>query len=128
MSDLEGRLKAESERYISLLERLGERLSRSLPADVNTKGTPSRDWARSFANYDKGMRGMLAEQRERVKLKLAAGKAGQAPLSDEEYEAGMRELALEALSQLPEQELRAALAARGVDATELARSGDTESD
>ena len=114
-SSFEGRLKAESEKYLSLLEKLGERLTRSINSDVNAHGTPSRDFARSFGHYSGGVRGMLAEQRERVKLKLLAGKAGQAPLSDEEYEAELRQLAIEAVRELPERELQAELTRRGIE-------------
>lgn len=114
MADFEGRLKAESERYMALLERLGAKLTATLPSDVNEFGTPSRDWARSFGHYSGGVRGMLAEQRERVKLKLLAGKAGQAPLTDEEYESELRQLAIEAVRELPERELQEELVRRGV--------------
>lgn len=124
--DFEGRLRAESERYMTLLESLGAKLTRSLPADVNDAGTPSRDWARSFGHYSGGVRGLLAEQRERTRLKLLAGKAGMPQLSDEEYEAELKQLALEAVRELPERELAAELARRGVTAEQLAvsESGD----
>lgn len=117
--DFESRLKAESERYLSLLESLGAKLTRTLPLDVNSSGTPSRDWARSFGHYSGGIRGMLAEQRERAKLKLLAGKTGQTPLTDEEYEQEMRQLAIEAVRELPEQELQAELERRGVKPEDL---------
>ena len=112
--DFEGRLRAESERYMDLLERLGAKLSRTLEADVNEHGTPSRDWARSYGNYSQGLRGLLEEQRERIKLRLMAGKMGQAPLTDEEYEAGLRELALERVKELSTADLAGELAARGL--------------
>lgn len=113
MADFEGRLKAESERYMALLEKLGEKLTRTLAVDCNDAGTPSRDWARSFGHYSGGIRGMLGEQRERVKLQIMAGKAGQVPMSDDELEQGIKQLQLEAVRELPEQELRAELERRG---------------
>ena len=113
-SDFEGRLKSESERFLRLLETLGEKLKRTLVTDCNEGGSPSRDWARSFGHYSQGVRGLLDEQRERVKLKLMAGKVGQAPLTDEEYEAGLRELGLEHVKQLSTADLAAELAARGL--------------
>lgn len=119
MSDFEGRLKAESTRYLALLEKLGEKLSKAIDTDVNEEGTPSRDFARVFGHYSGGVRGLLGEQRERLKLQLLADKAGQRPLSDEEYEAGLRSLALEAVKQLPEAELRAELEARGIEVPEV---------
>lgn len=114
MADFEGRLKAEAERYLTLLEKLGAKLERSLPVDCNDAGTPSRDWMRGFGGYSTGTRGMLAEQRERVKLQILAGKAGQVPMTDEELSEGLRQLQLEAVRELPEQELRAELERRGV--------------
>jgi hypothetical protein len=119
-ADFDGRLKAESLRYMALLERLGAKLTGSLAADCNDVGTPSRDWARSFGHYSGGVRGLLGEQRERAKLKLLAGKAGQQPLSDEEYEAELRQLAIETVRELPESELQAELARRGVTPGDLA--------
>lgn len=124
--DFEGRLRAESERYMTLLERLGEKLTSSLPDDCNDNGTPSRDWARSFGHYSGGLRGLLAEQRERAKLKILAGRAGMPALSDEEYDAEMRALGLEAVRELPEQELRAALAERGITDEELRVADDPD--
>lgn len=99
---------------MTLLEDLGRRLRVSIDSDVNEHGTPSRDFARSFGHYSQGVRGMLAEQRERVKLQIMAGKTGQAPITDDELEAGIRQLQLEAVRELPEQELRTELERRGV--------------
>jgi len=117
--DLETRLRAQSERYLGILERLGQRLLETLTVDVNEAGSPTRDWNRSMANYSKGMQGLLAEQRERTKLKLLAGKAGQVPLTDEEYEAEMAQLGLQAVRELPAEQLRAELERRGVRVLEV---------
>lgn len=125
MADFEGRLKAESERYLSLLEKLGERLTRTMPVDCNSAGTPSRDWARSFNGYSQGVRGMLGEQRERAKLKILAGKVGQVPLTDEEYERELKQLALEAVRELPEQELTAELQRRGIELPVITEDDDS---
>lgn len=124
MADFEGRLKAEAERYLGLLERLGAKLERTLPVDCNDAGTPSRDWARSFGHYSQGTRGMLAEQRERVKLQILAGKAGQSPMTDEELDRGLQLLQLEAVREMPEQELRAELVRRGVPIDSLSTEPD----
>ena len=114
MSEFEGRLKAESERYMTLLEELGAKLKASIDLDCNESGTPSRDWARSFGRYDQGLRGLLSEQRERTKIKLLAGKAGMPALDDAEYERELRELGLDAVKQLSTADLAAELAARGL--------------
>lgn len=112
-------MRAQSERYLGILERLGQRLLETLTVDVNEAGSPTRDWNRSMANYSKGMQGLLAEQRERTKLKLLAGKAGQVPLTDEEYEAEMAQLGLQAVRELPAEQLRAELERRGVRVLEV---------
>ena len=52
---------------------------------------------------------LLREQRERAKL--VAGK-GAVAISDEDYQAGIRELVAEAVRTMPEAELRELLAAR----------------
>jgi len=123
-SDLETRLRAQSERYLGILERLGQRLMETMSVDVNEAGTPTRDYNRSLANYSKGMLGLLAEQRERTKLKLLAGKAGQVPLTDEEYEAEMAQLGLQAVRELPAEQLRAELERRGVRVLEVEERDD----
>ena len=126
MSDFEGKLKAEAERYLALLEELGAKLKRTLPIDCNDAGTPSRDWSRGFGHYSGGTRGMLAEQRERMKLQIMAGKAGQAPMTDEELDAGLRQLQLDTVRDLPEQELRQELKRRGVVLTLVPDSEDPD--
>lgn len=122
--DLEARLRVQSERYLTILERLAERISGTMAMDTNEAGTPSRDWNRSFQNYSKGMLGLLQEQRERTKLKLLAGKTGQVPLTDEEYAAEMAQLGLQAVRELPERELRAELERRGVRVLDSEESED----
>lgn len=123
-ADLETRLRVQSERYLGILERLGERLMQTMSVDVNEAGTPTRDFNRSLANYSKGMLGLLQEQRERTKLKLLAGKTGQVPLTDEEYAAEMAQLGLQAVRELPEKELRAELERRGVRVLDSEESED----
>lgn len=112
MADLTPRLMAESERYLSLLEKLGKKLVDTLDVDVNEAGTPTRDWCRTATNYGTGIRGMLAEQRERAKLQLLAGK--QDMLSDEQYQAELRALAVESLGDLPADVIQAELDKRGL--------------
>lgn len=111
-SDFTGRLAAESERYLALLEKLGAKLSTTLDIEVTDKGTPNRDWARSFGHYSTGMRGLIAEQRERQKLALLAGKRD--ALSDEQYQLELEQLGLETLAKLPEDTLSAELEKRGI--------------
>jgi hypothetical protein len=110
MSDFVPRLMAESERYLALLEKLGKKLVDTMDADINEFGTPSRDWNRSATNYGQGLRGLLAEQRERQKL-LAGNKD---ELTEEEYQQGLAELQLEQLQQAPEDIVSAELARRGL--------------
>lgn len=126
MADFEGRLRAESERYMGLLEELGAKLKRTLASDSNEYGTPSRDWSRSFGHYSGGVRGLLSEQRERAKLKILAGRTGQAMLTDEEYDREMQQLRLETVHELTEQELTSELVRRGL--TDIAAGIPDETD
>lgn len=87
-----------------------------LPADVNEAGTPSRDWCRGLQRYQTGYTTVLVEERERWKLRLQAQQAGLSPelgeLTDDQFDAELKELALEAIRQLPEGELQAELKRR----------------
>lgn len=117
-------LRLETPKHTRLLTKIREKLEETLEnrededghvtlADVNDSGTPSRDWCRLYQRYQNGYVTLLAEQREQLKLQLMARRGGQEPLSDEEYERGMRELALDALRELPADELAKEFLRRG---------------
>lgn len=132
-------LSRETPKHLGLLTKLREKLEVSLddrvdrdpngvprtndmgqpiiiPGDLNDRGTPSRDWCRGYGRYQSGYNTLLMEERERWKLRLQAQQAGLGEelgqLSDSEFDAQMKELALEALRQLPEGELNAELERR----------------
>lgn len=113
-------LRAETPRHLTLLSRLRERLEGSLDEDVavdengHSKGTPSRDWCRAFARYQQGYEHLLVEERERAKLALLAKRAGAATLTDEEYELEIKQLAKEAVRELPIADLAAEFLNRGM--------------
>lgn len=96
--------------------------------DANGDGsmTPSRNWCRAFANYQTGYHGLLVEERERAKLSLLAKRAGQASLTDEEYELELRQLAIEALKELPIADLASEFLARGMTLPVSTGNGDPD--
>lgn len=118
----------ETPKHTALLTKLRQKLESTLDerreqdedgtvryvkADVNEFGTPSRDWCRAYQRYQNGHFQLLAEQREQLKLQLMARRGGQEPLTDEEYAAGMRELAHDALRELSTDELAKEFLRRG---------------
>lgn len=116
-------LRLETPEHLELLTRLRRRVVRKLDqteALARREGggeldiTPDRDLCRVIQRYQTGYTALLTEERERQKLALMARLKGQAVLSDEEYESGVRELALEALASLPAEDLVRALEARGI--------------
>ena len=120
--DLSARLRDETAEHMTLLERLGKRLRQTMDADVErdqfgqqVSDTPSRNWARNYTGYQRGMADLLTEERERTKLRLLAERdGGHRALTDEEYDAEMRALAIEALRALPPGELEAEMQRRGL--------------
>jgi hypothetical protein len=154
MAELEKRtvnewLRTETQKNLSLLTKLREKLEASLdpqpdidlstneqryndndkpmwlPADLNESGTPSRDWCRGYARYHGGYQAILVEERERYKLRLLAHRAGFEELSDDEFTAGLEELAVEALNNMTPEQLEAVLARRRQAVAALA-SGDPD--
>lgn len=129
-------LRTETQRNLSLLTKLREKLEASLEerpdidpgtgiqrvngdgkpmwieADLNERGTPSRDWCRGYARYHGGYTAILDEDRERYKLRLVAHRLGLEELSDDEFERGLEELATEALNNMTPEQLEAVLARR----------------
>lgn len=73
---------------------------------------PGEDWRELFRWYQSATLGLLKEQRERAKL--GAGK-GAPPVSDEVFEAEIRELAQAAVLEMPKAELEALLRMRAID-------------
>lgn len=119
VADVRSWVTEETPHHLRLLSRLRERLVSSMNADANDKGTPSRDWCRAYQRYQTGYAAILLEERERVKLRLMLDKSGQQTLTDEEYEAELKQLALESLGTLPQEEIDRELERRGRAAAEM---------
>lgn len=70
---------------------------------------PDSDWRDNYDLYTKVVVALLKEQRERAKL---VPKNGATPVSDEVFEAQLKELAIKALDEMPRSELEKLLAER----------------
>jgi hypothetical protein len=129
-------LRTETQSNLSLLTKLRQKLEASLEerpdvdpgtglqrvnddgkpmwleADLNDRGTPSRDWCRGYARYHGGYTAILVEERERYRLRLLAHRAGFEEMSDDEFDRGLEELANEALNNMTPEQLEAVLARR----------------
>ena len=103
------------------LERLGKQLNESLPHEtVEGSDTPTRDWCRAFSRYQTGLNDLTNEQLKHAQLQLLAQRAGQGALTDEDYEAGLAELGVEAVKAMDRDVLQRALAERGLRVEEVA--------
>lgn len=112
-------LRDETTEHLSLMTKLRNRLAATMDTDVNENGTPSRDFCRALQRYQHVFALLLTEERERIKLRLMMGKAGEEMLSDEEYEQEMKSLAAESLGTLPLDVLHRELERRGASAPML---------
>lgn len=122
------RLAAEKVRYMATLEALGERLKDTLAVEVcETSDTPSRDWCRAFSRYQTGLADLTNEQLNYAKLQLLRDKLGGGQLTDEEYEAGLAELASETVKGMDRDVLERALAERGLKVLAVVEEGEDES-
>lgn len=83
---------------------------------VMVPSLPDEMFRESYKLYASTLLGLLREQRERAKL---TSKNGALPISDEDYQAGIRELVAESIRSMPEAELRELLAAREQAAIEV---------
>jgi hypothetical protein len=122
------KLAREVERQLEIQAKLGEALLTDLEKVkrdgrpvfdvegnvVNTSYVPDRDWARCYGHYKSANKDLLAEQRERSKLQMLAQNSGSSVLSDEQYAEELRQLALESVKQLSDDELEAEINARGL--------------
>lgn len=107
-------LAEEAEAQTGILRGLRGRLERGMAAaDPASTEPPSREWVRAAALYFDGYRHLAQLQIELAKLELEARRLnGKAPMSDEEYQAKLRDLGRDALDTQPVEELEAAIARR----------------
>jgi len=119
-------LRSEHGKHCSLLTQLRDRLSQTIASDITEGGVPSRDWCRAYGRYQTGLTAYMTEERERVKLSLLAGKQGDQPLTDDEYQAGLEQLALESLGEASDVELKAEIQRRGLKVVVVDEEGEDE--
>lgn len=74
-----------------------------------------------MVEYNKGILGLLKEQRERAKL---GSKSGAPPVSDEEFERGVAEIVAASIRTMPEERLRELLQERARSSTSIDVEGN----
>lgn len=116
-------------RFVTLTDRLGKRLrlwerqleakERDAEAAARAAGEPFMvslppvEFVETYKAYRAGMAALLADERDREKLLLASRSNNQPqPLTDEELQQGLQDLARETLATLSEAELEHALEQR----------------
>ncbi len=133
-TDVSAWLRLETPHHLNLLTKLRETITAALTVrteldadgkpmvtqpDLNEQGTPARDWCRAYKEYRSGFEALLSEERERAKLLVMAQRAGQTPLTDEEYEREMRQLGMDAVREMDDSEIAAEIARRGLTPQQL---------
>lgn len=104
-------LRQRTPQHLELLDKMRDSLMRHLPV----VGVPDREWAKVCGLYLNSWNAMSAEEREKAKLALMARlKSNGQVLTDEEFEAGMRDLALQAVKELSTADLAQELMRRGL--------------
>lgn len=81
---------------------------------------PSEDWLEHFRWYQNAIFKLLQEQRMRAGMK-----DGKPPMSDEDYEREMAELAQETVREMPRAELEQLLRERSIEVSETKANDDT---
>lgn len=142
-TDVSAWLRLETPKHLDLLTKLRETLTaaltlrqepdadgelRAIPPDLNDNGSPNRDWCRGFTEYRRGYETLLQEERERAKLLVMAQSKGQTPLTDEEYEQELRQLGVEALSQVDDAVITAELERRGMTVQQALDVGEAQTE
>lgn len=142
-TDVSAWLRLETPHHLNLLTKLRETITAALtprieldadgkpspiPPDLNEQGTPARDWCRAYKEYRSGFEALLSEERERAKLLVMAQRAGQTPLTDEEYEREMRQLGLDAVREMDDSAIAAEIARRGLTPAQLVDGAGSDDD
>lgn len=118
-------VRYETMPHARLLTQMRERLEkaldpgkdergRTIPAEVEESGAPSRAWCRGYVAYKDGFKTLVEEQRHRDQMVLAARLKSATPMTEQEYLDGMAEMMAEAVTMLSDDDLRAELARRGI--------------
>lgn len=127
-ADVQSWLRQETPEHLALMSKLRGRLAQTVETDVTEGGVPSRDWCRALSRYQTSFTLLITEERERIKLRLMMGKAGEQVLTDEEYEQEMAVLAVESLGTLPLDQLHRELERRQALAPALREADDVDDD
>lgn len=110
-TDVSAWLRQRTPQHLAMLDKMRDALRDHFPV----LGVPDREWARVYGLYQQGFHALLAEERERAKLQLMARLRGNGQvLTDEEFDAGMRELGMQAVRDLPTADLAQELMRRGL--------------
>lgn len=105
-------LRREAERQAEMLDAIHARLKLQLEK-LDPERLPSEDWLRAARFAQDGFRHLATLELETARVTLLAQRVnGKAPMSDEEYEAKLRDLGRDALDTQPVEELEAAIARR----------------
>lgn len=116
-------LRQRTPQHLELLDKMRDSLMRHLPV----VGVPDREWAKVCGLYLNSWNAMSAEEREKAKLALMARlKSNGQVLTDEEFEAGMRDLALQAVKELSTADLAQELMRRGLTLPSVPGDGDAQ--
>ena len=116
-------LRQRTPQHLELLDKMRDSLMRHLPV----VGVPDREWAKVCGLYLNSWNAMSAEEREKAKLALIARlKSNGQVLTDEEFEAGMRDLALQAVKELSTADLAQELMRRGLTLPSVPGDGDAQ--
>lgn len=111
--DVQAWLREETPEHLALMSSLRGRLAATIETDISDKeAVPSRDWCRAMQRYQTSYLALLTEERERIKLRILMGKAGESGLTDEEYQRELESLAVESLETLPADALQRELERR----------------
>ena len=115
-ADVSKWLRERTPQHLALLDKMRGALTDKFPVGIASEPLiPDRDWARVYALYQAGFHALLTEERERGKLALMARlKSNGQVLTDEEFEAGMRDLAMQAVKELSTADLAQELMRRGL--------------
>ena len=116
-------LRQRTPQHLELLDKMRDSLMRHLPV----VGVPDREWAKVCGLYLNSWNAMSAEEREKAKLALMARlKSNGQVLTDEEFEAGMRDLAMQAVKELSTADLAQELMRRGLTLPSVPPDGDAQ--
>lgn len=118
-------LRERTPQHLELLDRMRDALTRHLPAGGDV--LPDRDWARVYNLYQQGFHSLLVEERERAKLQLLANRSGaEGHIPDDELDAELRKIGIDALKELPTADLAIELANRGLTMPAVVERDDSD--